>query len=302
MSSSRTSNISVEAIQSCRSLIEVTTIDLGAYLDDIRQKLGTLVAREDRGTGPDAAAVKRMEDERLSTEKGLELCLQLSQHIDQIQSSFASEEEHPPSPFDPNPTSKMLVGEGLEGAKDYLSFSLQRLERHRQKIADRQKLDPTGSIPPDDKLLLDKLQGEADTLQQCLKFCSNVDSYLEKQISHIENDAQGDDSIQIMVSTNLQPFNGKNKGVGNRLKQGGGHWDDASLQQVSRDFATISNHQKETLSAQQKETKKSTEEHSPAADPSVGAVPYGGSFNGPGFTLASKPSVAPTPYPESVAL
>ena len=118
MLSSRTSTISVEAIQSCRSLIETTTIDLEAYLDNIQQKLETLAPSENLGGDPDMAIVKRMEDERLSTEKGLQLGLQLSQYIDQIQSSFAADEERLPHLFDPNPTSKMLVGEGLDGCKD----------------------------------------------------------------------------------------------------------------------------------------------------------------------------------------
>ncbi|SPO04676.1 uncharacterized protein DNG_07361 [Cephalotrichum gorgonifer] len=276
----RTSAISVEAIQSCRSLIETTTIDLEDYLADIQQKLATLVARENIGGTPDPAIVKRIEDERLSTEKGLQLCLQLSEHIDQIQSSFVADGGRTPHLFDPNPTSQMLVGEGLEGCKDYINFALERLKKHRQKVADRLGSDPTGAISSDDKLLLDKLQGEADTLQHCLKFCSNVDSYLEEQISHIENDAQGDDSIQIMVSTDGTPFNGKNKGVGRRVKQAGGHFDNASLQKVSADFTTISIHQKEI--------KEPTNEHSPVLAPEAATGSSEGPFSGPGFTLAPK--------------
>lgn len=265
-------------------MIETTTIDLEDYLVDIRQKLETLVPRENPGGDPDAAIVKRMEDELLSTEKGLQLCLQLSHHIDQIQSSFAADEERPPHVFDPNPTSKMLVGEGLDSCKDYIDFALQRLEKHRQKVVDRQKFDPTGAISSDDRHLLDKLQAEADTLQHCLKFCSNVDSYLEEQISNIENDAEGDDSIQFMVSTDGNKINGKNRGKGMRLKQAGGHFDNASLQQVSRDFTTVSIHQKET--------KKSTKEHSPAEAPKAATGPSEGPFSGPGFTLASEYSAA----------
>jgi hypothetical protein len=151
-----------------------------------------LALRKSSSSGPDAAIIKRIQDERLNTEKGLQLCVQLSQHIDQIQLSFPKDDE-PPHLTDPGPTSKLLVSEGLDGCKEYVAFALQRLEKHRQKVADRLKTDPTAAISSNDKILLEKLQGEADTLRHGLKFFSNVDSYLEEQISNIENHAEGDD-------------------------------------------------------------------------------------------------------------
>ncbi|CVL07333.1 uncharacterized protein FMAN_15397 [Fusarium mangiferae] len=164
----RTSTITVEAIRSCRGLIETTTIDLEAHLAEVKQKLDALAYRALSNPESDEATTQYIENERLSTEKGLQLCLELSQHIDQIQLQYTVGEGHTPSLLGPHPTSKRLVSEGLGGC---------------------------------------------------------------------------DDTIQFMVSTDGKPLNGKNHGVGSRLKQAGGHFKEQSPQQISQDFTTISLHQ-----------------------------------------------------------
>jgi hypothetical protein len=174
----------------------------------------------------------------------------------------------------------MLVSEGLNGCKEYMAFSLQRLEKHRQEVADRLKVDPTAASSSDDMVLLDKLQDEAETLRHGLKFFSNVDSYLAEQISNIENHAEGNDTIQLMVSTDGKPINGKNHGVGDRLKQAGGHYDNPSLQQVSQDFATISMHQTEIMKHTGDNSSTSRQETTTSQE----------SFSGRGFTLKRKPT------------
>ncbi|KAI1839518.1 hypothetical protein JX266_014271 [Neoarthrinium moseri] len=113
-------------------------------------------------------------------------------------------------------------------------------------------------------------------------FCSDVDAVLEKQVSNIENYAEGDDTIQFMVSTDGKPINGKNRGLGLRLKQAGGHFSEESLQQVSQDFKSISIHQ------------TGMQEHGPrlsasmTGDDNMSSKPESsfGIRHGPGFTLA----------------
>ncbi|RYC79002.1 hypothetical protein BFJ63_vAg18121 [Fusarium oxysporum f. sp. narcissi] len=182
----------------------------------------------------------------------------------------------------------MLVGEGLDGCKEYLGFALERLKKHRQKVSERIDAGSPTAVASDDKLLLDNLNDEVNTLRHCLNFCSNIDTYLEEKISNIENHAEGDDTIQFMVSTDGKPLNGKNHGVGLRLKQAGGHFKEQSLQQISRDFTTISLHQTGS-------SKSSKNTPSPAANPETTTVPPGTPFNGRGFTLTPKPGVRSTP-------
>ncbi|KAG4279579.1 hypothetical protein FPRO04_13583 [Fusarium proliferatum] len=243
----RTSTITVEAIQSCRGLIETTTIDLEAHLADVKQKLDALACRAIASPEPDEATIRYIENERISTEKGLQFCLQLSQHIDQIQLQFAAEEGHTPSLLGSHPTSNMLVSEGLGGS---------------------------------------------EALRHSLNLCSNIDTYLEEKISNIENHAEGDDTIQFMVSTDGKPLHGKNHGIGSRLKQAGGHFKEQSLQQISQDFTTISLHQ----TGGKKPSKNAS---SPAVHSETTTEPPGTPFNGRGFTLTPKPDVRSTPSSRS---
>ncbi|RYC79881.1 hypothetical protein BFJ63_vAg17239 [Fusarium oxysporum f. sp. narcissi] len=284
----RTSTITVEAVQSCRELIETTTIDLEAHLADVKQKLDALACRAVASPEPDKATVEYIENERLSTEKGLQLCLELSQHIDQIQLQYAKEEARTPGLLSPHPTSNMLVSEGLGGCKEYIGFALERLRRHRQKVSERIDAGSPTAVSSDDKLLLDNLNVEADALRHSLNLCSNIDAFLEEKISNIENHAEGDDTIQFMVSTDGKPLNGKNHGVGSRLKQAGGHFKEQSLQQISQDFTTISLHQTGG-------NKPSRNAPSPAANLETTTVPPGTPFNGRGFTLTPKPGFGPAP-------
>jgi hypothetical protein len=278
----RTSSITVEAIQSCRSLVETTTIDLEDRLAEIVQKLEDLSLSKTGSSGVNAEIIKRVEGERISTEKALQLCTELSQHIDEIQRSYPRDDDLPHL-SDSGTTSNRLFSEGIDGCKDYVAFALSRLEKHRQAVASRLEADPKGAGLSDDKLLLQKLQSEAHTLRHGLKFFSNVDSFLEEQMSNIENHAEGDDTIQLMVSTDGRPINGKNHGVGSRLKQAGGHYDNASLQQVSQDFTSISLHQTEFRKTKENQSTASSPETPHATPESQQKV-----FSGPGFTLARK--------------
>ncbi|KAF4447926.1 putative pathogenicity protein CRX2 [Fusarium austroafricanum] len=278
----RTSTITVEAVQSCREVIETATIDLEAHLDDIKEKLDALASRAVVSSETDEETVKYIENERISTEKGLQLCLQLSQHIEQIQLQFTTEEGQAPDLLSPHPPSNKLVSEGLSGCKDYIGFALERLKRHRQKLSEGLEPGSPRNMSPDDKLLLDSLNAEADALRHSLNFCSNVETYLKENISNIENHAEGDDTIQFMVSTDGKPLNGKNHGIGSRLKQAGGHFQEQSLQQISQDFTTISLHQTGG-------NRSSQNSPSPTGNPEATTGPLGKSFHGRGFTLTPNP-------------
>ncbi|KAF5645223.1 pathogenicity protein [Fusarium sp. NRRL 25303] len=283
-----TSTITIKGIQSYRELIKTTTINLEAHLTDMKEKLDALACRTTASPKPDRATIKYIENERINTEKGLQLYLQLSQHIDQIQLQHAVREEHTPSLLDPHPTSKRLVSEGLGGCKDYITFTLERLKRHQQKVSKQIGVGSSGAIPADDKLLLDNLNDKAEALRHSLDLFSNIDNYLEEKISNIKNHAEGDDTIQFMVSTDGKPLNGKNHGIGSRLKQAGGHFKEQSLQQISQDFTTISLHQTGGK-------KPARDASPPAAQPDTTTESLGTPFNGRGFTLTPKPEVRSTP-------
>ncbi|KAK7219275.1 hypothetical protein V2G26_007278 [Clonostachys chloroleuca] len=165
---------------------------------DVLQKLEALSPRVTADSFPDAVIRHYMEKERLSTEKALQFCNVLSEQIEQIQTDFQNNQ-------DPDSTSEMLFGEGLQGCMHHMRFTLARLEERQKSVAER-----LGSgfnvASAEEQASFDKLRNEAKTLRHCLAFCSDVDTYAELQISNIENHAEGDDTIQFLVSTNSKPI------------------------------------------------------------------------------------------------
>ncbi|KAI1840256.1 hypothetical protein JX266_013537 [Neoarthrinium moseri] len=278
----RASSTTTEAINACRDLIGTTTIDLEAHLEEIRQKLEALCQRADASPGPDEAVRKRMEDEQQSTEKGLEFCAALSQAIEKIQIDFFGGTRGFSDIQKTDSTSGMLLGEGLGGCMHHMRFTLDQLEKHRKRITESLSAGSAATVSKEDQSSLKKLQAEEKTVRHCLDFCLGIDEVLESQISNIENHAEGDDTIHFMVSTDGKPIHGKNRGVGLRLKQAGGHFGEESLQQFSQGFKTISIHQTGTQEAAPKSSVPVTKDHNSSPTP---GSPFG-SRHGPGFTLA----------------
>ncbi|PNH27216.1 hypothetical protein VD0002_g5145 [Verticillium dahliae] len=184
----------------------------------------------------------------------------------------------------------MLLGNGLEACRDHMRITLDQLEKHQRTITKRLGTGPTAMHSAEDRALLDRLYSEANTLRHCLGFCSDVDTVLESQISNIENHAEGDDTIQFMVSTNGKPLNGTNRGIGQTLKQAGEQFGETSLQQLSQDFKSIALHQSGVGRRSNKPTAPKSDHEPTVASPTT---PFG-DRHGPGFTLA-KPLAGSVP-------
>jgi hypothetical protein len=83
-----------------------------------------------------------------------------------------------------------------------------------------------------------RLQEEWETTRQSRDICSKAEMHLKGNISTIDNYGTGD-AMQFMVSTDGNIIHGKNRGVGWRTRQVGGHLSDLSVQQLSRDMTSI---------------------------------------------------------------
>lgn len=73
---------------------------------------------------------------------------------------------------------------------------------------------------------------------------SDTSAYWRKSetgVTEIDNYATGD-AVQLMFSNGNQPFRGRNRGFGNISRQAGGHCNDRSIQQISKDFESVSRH------------------------------------------------------------
>lgn len=235
---SRKTTVTAESLKSYQDLIETAKAELEAHLDDIDRKLEHILRRSMAESDDiNASELKVMQEERQSTEKCLQICSRLSDHINEIQISPEG-----PGSFSrsdgPNRFSEIVTDEGLRECKRNLNTTTATLEKHMRDLTDRLLTNSRHAMTPDEHRDLIRLRDEWDTARQCMDICSKADDRLKESISTIENYATGD-AVQFMVSTDGKTIHGKNQGLGWRTRQVGGHLSDASVQQLSRDIATI---------------------------------------------------------------
>ena len=175
----------------------------------------------------------------MSAQKCLQICAQLSDHIDQIQLT-PERGDSSPGPTNPDTLPERLTNEGLQECKNSLRLTAAKLERLMADRIDRMVTKSTTVMSSDEDVAdLVRLREEWETARQCMDICSKADTHLKQNITDIENYATGD-AVQFMVSTNGMILHGKNKGLGWKTRQVGGHLSDASVQQLSRDMSSIS--------------------------------------------------------------
>ena len=185
----------------------------------------------------DANDLRLIKEERLSTQKCLEICAQLSDHISQIQMNQTQRSRSSSGLIDPGSLPERFMNEGLQGCQQNLRITAAQLEGHMADIFDRLIAMPKTTMSSEEVAHFARLRGEWEATRKCMDICLDVDKRLKADISVIENYATGDETIQFLVSTDGKVVHGKNQGFGFRNKQVGGHLSDLSLQQISRDMA-----------------------------------------------------------------
>ena len=187
----------------------------------------------------DATERRLIKEEQLSTRRCLQICAQLSDHINQIQ-LMPKRRDSSPGTIDPDVFPVRATNVGLQECKNSLVLTVARLEGYMQDLMDRLVTkSKTVMTSEEDVTNLARLRDEWTTARQCMDICSKADNHLKETVSIIDNYATGD-SVQFMVSTDGKTIHGKNRGLGWRTRQVGGHLSDASVQQLSRDMTTIS--------------------------------------------------------------
>jgi len=227
--SSRKSSVTLETLEIYKAQLKTATDDLQAHLQSIDDKLETIFSRTVTGSASDAAELRLIREERMSARKCLQICAQLSDHIDQIQIM----------PELPDTLPERLTTEGLQECKNSINLTTAKLESYMKDRMDRLVTkSKTMMTSEEDFADLIKLQEEWETTRQSREIFAKAEMHLKENISTIENYATGD-AMQFMVSTDGNIIHGKNRGVGWRTRQVGGHLSDLSVQQLSRDMSSI---------------------------------------------------------------
>jgi hypothetical protein len=252
-----------------------------AHLQSIDEKLETVVGQSIAESGSNALQLRRIEEERMSTQKCLQICAQLLEHINQIQLTPEISNSSA-DPMGPGTLPERLTVTGLQECKNNLALTVAKLDGHMKELIDRLVTESKATTTSKEHLAdLTRLREEWDTTRQCQEICSKAETYLKENVSTIENYSTGD-AVQFMVSTDGTVLRGTNRGLGWRTRQLGGHVSDATVQQISRDFTTIN------IQNAGSESTSSRENTQPVQDGSETKHKSGSKFNeryGPGVKL-----------------
>ena len=289
---SRKSSVTAESLEVYRDLIKTATCDLEAHLQNIDEKLESIFGQTVTERGSDAMELQLIKEERTSTQKCLQICAQLSEHINQIDLT-PERSGSSPGPMDPDPLSERLTIEGLQECKNSLTLTAAKLEGYMKDLIDRLVTKSKTAMTSDDELAdLVRLREEWETARHCRDICSKADMHLRESSSTIDNYATGD-AIQFMVSTDGKTIHGRNRGLGWRTRQVGGHLSDASVQQLSRDWSSISFQNARNGGSSPRGDASSVPDD--GVENNKPDSKFGGRY-GPGFKLATK-GTADSPVP-----
>ncbi|TXC06200.1 hypothetical protein FocTR4_00010869 [Fusarium oxysporum f. sp. cubense] len=242
----RTPSITTERLESHKELIKNTTDDLETRLQEIDGKLESLLARFVPASDSDSDELRRIRDERLSTENGLQICHRLSDFINEIQLGHTERSGDPRAAVEPMLSPDKIINESLQacaGSLKSAAAQLEELEESQRKEIDRLISRAKLTMSDLDAANLERLRNERNTTSELIRICRTADIRLQQKASVIENYATGDQTVQFLVSTNERTINGKNSGFGWAQRQIGGHMNDETVQQLSRDaFKSVIRH------------------------------------------------------------
>ncbi|KAM6524529.1 hypothetical protein FALCPG4_010139 [Fusarium falciforme] len=231
----RVSSITTKTLEDHKELIRDATDDLEAHLESINEKLEAMIERTVPASDIDAADLRRIQNERVSTEKGLQICRQLSDHIKEIQLSYAGTGTDSPRILDSGRLPNRIVNESLQECTGSLRVATEQLEGYERKVMDRLMAKSKLAMTDEDGADLERLRSELETTRQSINICNRAEMRLQQNISVIENYATGDQTVQFIASANEKTINGKNTGFGWAQRQIGGHFDNETIRHLSQD-------------------------------------------------------------------
>ena len=198
------------------------------HLEKMDEKLDLVVGQSTPGSEADAAEVRQIQEERQSTEKCLQICDQLAEHIRQIQLTMKSSAVSSRS-VDQYSSSQRITDEGLQGMQKELDRMTLRLRTEEKQLSNQllNKLK-TSVTSAEDVATLTQLHDEWEVAHQNMAIISRFRDHL-KDSSTIENHGTGN-ATQYMVSDSGKTIHGVNRGSDN-VWQFGGHCNNETIQQ-----------------------------------------------------------------------
>ena len=222
-------------------MIQSTTTDLKDHLYDIDNKLRE--SAQERYHSEDTVDGKAILAERAGTVRCLEICLQVSDFIEDRQKRMADEAEDQEAPNAQTDFSgeswsaRQIMHDSLQGCKFNIKSANAQLSNRLQYLS-----TSLSNTPPDVLEACsggieerDKMAKEIESVRQCLDICMQATDEADKaRINVMEDIATAEDSRQVLVSTIGDLIAAHKVTAGARSLQAIGQMSDETLQHLSR--------------------------------------------------------------------
>ncbi|KAJ5688278.1 hypothetical protein N7536_010897 [Penicillium majusculum] len=227
-------------IDEYNELIEDTKCDLALHLQSIEDRLKSLSSGE-----MESSNVQMMEEERESTQHGLEICDQFSAYIERTRSTLLEKmtrdptiSEVGPSPIGHNNIPWLILAQALTSAeREVINSRLSLLQHHHERGGQPRVLHYQKSLPQGDKIgEQNESQEEADNIKESLNFFDRISQETSKnRTNYFEDITTGDRSTQAVVSTLKDLISARRIISGSDSLQVLGQMSDDSLQRMLRE-------------------------------------------------------------------
>lgn len=227
-------------IDEYNELIEDTKCDLGLHLQSIEKRLASLSSGEMISIN-----VQMMEEERESTQQGLEICDQFSAYIEQTRSTSLEKMTRVPtisevgsSFIGHNNIPWLILSQALTSAeREVINSRLRLLQHQRERGGQPRLLHRRESLLQDDETgEQNDSQEEADNIKESLNFFDRISQETSKnRTNHFEDITTGDRSTQAVVSTLKDLISARRITSGSDSLQILGQVSDDSLQLMLRE-------------------------------------------------------------------
>lgn len=236
----RTTEATKGVFQEYRELIENTKCDLENHLQDIHARLLSST-ESSMGSFIDGAELQRMEEEKNSTQKSLDICHQFLSFITQTRSSLLGDSELALKDYDQDYSSTapnlswLINAEGLNSTyKEVVSWRL-RLLQHLHEFGKNAHPTPVGLPQPNNRQSSKQqsFQEEYKDTEALLEFCQQAEEAANQtRTHHFEDITTGDDSRQVIATTLNDLISAKRIKSGHQSYQALGQMSNESIQAI----------------------------------------------------------------------
>lgn len=244
---SRTVGVTIQLLREYKELIDNTTCDLQELLQQTNNGARQSYLQQTTSAGEDAGTLDDLEQERTSIRQCLEICKQVSAHLDQVQMDALPDMIAAPGDSsallvrDRSSHARFITKERLKDCKRGLGFTINDLES-RLDTANKRLAQLSAEEPSTNGVAFARqaIGEEVKSIKQCLAICEEADEQVvNERINVFEDITLAEDGQQIIVATLGDLIAAKRVSAGARSTQWLGQMSDASLQKLSEGHKEI---------------------------------------------------------------